>query len=101
MGSALRFRLVLAMVAGFAVACHRIPQTVGPLTQDVYVWQRVWSAGAQTALEQAREPLHSCVVLAAEISVANPVPKITRPALDYGALRAAGKPIGLAIRIDP
>ena len=72
------------------------------LEQDAYVWQRAWTPQVRAALvESGAADLRSFAVLAAEVNVAVSPPKIVRPAVDFAALAATGKPIALAIRVDP
>jgi len=72
-----------------------------PLPQRAYVWQRDWNAPVAAALERSKDTLSGCVVLAAEIEWKNGAPHPIKPRLDHAALRAYGKPVGLAMRIAP
>lgn len=45
--------------------------------------------------------MQSFVVLTAQIALTDRAPNITRVAIDYSALRATGRPIGIAIRVEP
>jgi hypothetical protein len=67
----------------------------------VYVWQRAWSAHVRAAVEQGRETMQTFVVFAGEVSLGGAKPRLVRPAIDYAALKATGRPIGLAVRVDP
>lgn len=92
-------RALLLLLAACLSACRPAPRTTGPLPQDVYVWQRAWTPEVRAGLEQARGTMEEIVVLAAQVSVGKAKP--VEPAIDYATLKASGKPIGLAMRIDP
>ena len=67
-----------------------------------YVWQRAWTPQVRAALvENGAADLRNFAILAAEVNVAVTPPKIVRPAVDFAALKATGKPLALAIRVDP
>ncbi|MEA3207067.1 MAG: hypothetical protein QOE70_124 [Chthoniobacter sp.] len=90
-------RLALGFVI-LAAGCRPVPQKAGPLVQQAYVWQRVWTPEVRAAIELA-QPMEGFGVLAAQGSLAEK--KVTRPALNYAALKATGKPIALVIRVEP
>jgi hypothetical protein len=85
-------------VALLTASCRPAATTSGPLAQQAYVWQRVWTPEVRAALEQA-QPMEGFGVLAAQVSLADG--KITRPSLDYAALIATGKPLAPVIRVEP
>jgi hypothetical protein len=70
-------------------------------THDAYVWQRQPSPALAAALRSSRDHINTCCLLASEISWHGDAPRITRPRLDHAALAALGKPIALALRINP
>lgn len=73
----------------------------GPFPQEAYVWQRSWTPevfAAITAAGQASD-LDALVVLAAEVDLSTRPPRVARTALDFAALRARDRPVGLALRI--
>jgi hypothetical protein len=93
----LKHVLLLCLAAALALgACER--RRSDPLPQDAYVWQRAWHAPVREAIARA-ERMQSLVVLAAQMSATKP--EVVRPKIDFAALRATGKPIGLAIRMEP
>jgi hypothetical protein len=67
------------------------------LPQHAYLWQRSWNDDTARALTNAAPRLDSIVALAAETSRQHNTVRIP---LDFDALRATGKPIGLALRAD-
>ena len=93
--------LLVAVSLALTTACTRRSTASGPLPQDIYVWQRVWNDQVVAALTKARELATGFAVLAAEIDLREREAKIFRPNLDYAALKAAGRPISLTIRVDP
>jgi hypothetical protein len=84
--------LVLATGAGSA------PEPL-PLPQDVYVWQRAWTDSVTTAVATRGGGFGELIVLQAEVSWEHGSPQCARVDLDYAALRATGKPVGLALRL--
>jgi hypothetical protein len=88
---------VLLLAAALGAGAGRADD--GTLSQDVYVWQRAWSEPVRTAVAERARAFDRIVVLGAEVSLRPKNPEIIRPAIDYAALRAAGRPIGLALRI--
>jgi hypothetical protein len=89
----------LLICAVLLAACRPAPRAMGPLPHEVYVWQRVWTPEVRAGSEQARGSMERVVVLAAQMSVEKVKP--VEPAIDFAALKASGKPIGLAIRVEP
>jgi hypothetical protein len=67
------------------------------LQHEAYVWQRIWNAPVHDAVSTAATVLDGFVVLAAEVTTAQTI----RVTLDNVALRATGKPYGLALRVGP
>lgn len=99
---------VVGLVAAAMVVCYfcdfhtTIERQDGPFTHEVYVWQRRWDAAVSKAVEQAAAQASSFSVLAAEVSWKDGrLDDVARAAIDYGSLKAVGKPIGLALRIGP
>jgi len=73
-------------------------RTIGPLPQEVYVWQRSWGPEVRHSLRQAPD-LARFVILAAEVDLSTDPPRVSRATYDAEALKAAGRPVGLAVRI--
>jgi hypothetical protein len=76
-----------------------LPLPAFSFTQDVYVWQRAWTDAVQAALTNECSSFTNVVVLAAEISWKNKQPVLARVPLDYPALKATSRPVGIALRI--
>jgi hypothetical protein len=72
-----------------------------PLSRRAYVWQREWTPAVGTAMNQAAPHLDAFIVLGAEVAWKNGEPHVLRPPVDWVAVRTAGKPLGIALRIDP
>src|SRR5688572_17039213 len=81
--------------------CDRTPMQTGPMPHDVYVWQRAWNDHVREGLTTARGSMQTFVVFTGQITFGGDVPKIVKPTIDYAALAGLGRPIGLAIRVDP
>ncbi len=82
-------------------SCSEREQSAEPLRQWAYVWQRAWTPAVSAAIRQAAPKLDGFVVLGAEIAWKDGKPHVLRPPLDWAVLRETGKPIGIAMRIDP
>lgn len=94
--------LIPTIVAVLASAgCSRVPRSSGPLPRQVYIWQRVWNPQVESAIAEARDGVDGFAVLVAEIDLRPRTPKIDRPDVNFAALQAAGRPVALALRIDP
>lgn len=93
--------LLLTGVALQCGACRKVPLDSAPLPQRAYVWQREWTPSIADAVVEAGPKLDGFVVLGADISWRDGQPRVLRPAVDWAALRESGRPIGIAMRIDP
>lgn len=76
-------------------------RTAGALTQEGYVWQRVWTPQVRAGVAEARGKFSGLTVLAAEVDWRDQQPAITRPKLDFSLLASLGIPISLAMRLGP
>ncbi|MGB8168281.1 MAG: DUF3142 domain-containing protein [Chthoniobacteraceae bacterium] len=81
--------------------CGKIPRDASPLPQRAYLWQREWTPEIATKVREASPRLDGLVVLGADFSWKDGQARVLRPALDWAALREGGKPVGIAMRIDP
>ena len=77
------------------------PRAIGPFPQEAYVWQRDWTPAVREAISSNSNPFSRLVVLAAQVSPADPHAPIVRVPIDYATLRESKVSIGLAIRIGP
>ena len=75
------------------------PQTVGSLPHEVCVWQRNWDNSVNVAITQAKPQIAGLCVLGSEIAWRQNHPQIARAKIDYGALRKAGLPVGMVLRV--
>ena len=73
----------------------------GSLTNEVYVWQRVWNEPVREAVIAHATNFTSLVVLAAEVTWRDKKPAVTHVAVDYPTLATTHTPVGLALRIGP
>lgn len=95
--------LVLAVLSVLAVLVflfwrERPTRASGPLPQEAYVWQRAWGPEVRASLARTSD-LAGFVVLAAEVDLSTDSLRVSRAAWDADALRATGRPVGLAVRI--
>ena len=82
-------------------SCGDAGRSAAPVGQWAYVWQREWTPAVGSAIRQAAPRLDGFVVLGAEIAWKDGHPNVVRPPVDWAVLREIGKPIGIAMRIDP
>lgn len=95
--------LTAAILTGVAVSMLRpaaLQWTTGPLQHEAYVWQRRWDTAVTDAVRSPRELAALCV-LHTELSFDGGRRTLARADVDYTALRDAGVPVGLALRIGP
>ena len=76
-----------------------VRRVTGPLPNDVYVWQRVWTEPLHQALEQHATPFSELVVLAAEVVGSGRSARVVRVPVDYAFLSQVNRPVGLALRV--
>ncbi len=97
-------RHLLLSAAAFAFllgACRQVPFDATPLPQRAYVWQREWTPEVAANVREAAPRLDGLVVLGADIAWKDGQARVLRPAVDWVALREGGKPLGIAMRVDP
>lgn len=68
-------------------------------TREAYIWQRHFDDEVVESVRVLAPQLDGVCVLAAEVSW-KPTPDVVRSAVNYKALAALGKPVGLALRIN-
>lgn len=73
----------------------------GRMSQEVYVWQRVWTEPVLHAVVHEATNFSRIVPLAAEVTWNQGELKVARAGLNFEALRLNRQPIGLALRIGP
>ncbi|HEX5720731.1 MAG TPA: DUF3142 domain-containing protein [Thermoanaerobaculia bacterium] len=88
----------VVLLALLALACQPRERAAGPLPQEAYVWQRAWTPAVREAVSQASD-FAGLTVLAAEIDLSHSPLRAFRVGIDWQALRDAGRPVGLALRI--
>jgi hypothetical protein len=96
--SCLRVLVLVANAPWILAAGAAEPATV-PLSHEAYIWQRSWNNPLREALTLHASQFSGLVPLNAEITWVQKQPRLVNVALDYDALRAANRPIGLALRI--
>lgn len=82
----------------FLLAACRGERVSGPLSQEAYVWQRSWTPAVREAVSGAHG-FAGLVALAAEVDFRGELPRAVRVPPDGPALRASGRPVGVAIRV--
>src|ERR1017187_3270503 len=99
--------LIAAMIGSFIfalAASELFPSAAGaamPLSQEVYVWQRVWTPQLRRAVVDHGGTFSNVVALAAEVSWNHDKPAVVRVSLDFSTLALTKSRIGLALRIGP
>jgi len=77
------------------------PRASGHLHQEVYVWQRAWNEPVLAAITGQATNFAQLIALCAEVTWQRGQPSVIRVPLKHDALRQAGRPCGLALRIGP
>ena len=85
---------LLALAFGLARSSVLPPR---PVSQDAYVWQRVWTPALLSALRDSRDVVAGWRVLAAETDASGTLRPI---AVNWNALAVTGRPVIAVIRID-
>ena len=91
-------RATFLLVFGLLGAACGTDRAAGPLRQETYVWQRSWTPAVRDAVRQAGDDFAGLIVLAADVDLRNPKPRVIRVPLDGEALR--GKTVGAAVRMS-
>ncbi len=78
-----------------------MPVPLPAATRELYVWQRQSGPEVVEALNAFQPQVDGVCVLAAEVSWTGGRRQVVRTGLDYAALSALKKPVGLALRIGP
>ena len=92
----------LALVAvAWATGASRGARAAGPMPQEAYVWQREWTDGVREGIARGAGRLAGFVALHTEVSFSGRAPRRVVVPLDGDALRACGRPVGLALRVGP
>lgn len=87
-----RVALVVAMT-GLAACGHAFQ----PLTNDAYIWQRVWTPAVTQAMQESAADIRQWRVFAAQTDQAGRL-QIFHP--DIASLTSSAKPVMLVLRID-
>ena len=93
--------LASGLIAGLAWVLwpRGVQRSRGVLPQSVYVWQRAWREPVRRAIEEEGTNFSGIVALGAEVTWEHGQARVARVSPDYEALRATGRPIGVALRI--
>jgi len=94
----LNFRLPLAAFVACMI-CFR-SRALPPLGQEAYVWQRAWNNSVVRAVTNHGSAFTNLIVLEAEVAWNKINPELMRAHVDYAALKATRRPIGIALRVD-
>jgi len=95
-------KVVLAFISVAIGAGYPWPTFAAqPLPNEIYVWQRAWSAPVREAVAQHAANFSETAVLMAEVTWKNKIPQVTRVAVDFPTLEKISKPVGIVLRIGP
>lgn len=78
---------------------REVPRISGTLSQETYVWQRLWNEPVRSAVKQASPVMERFNLLVAEIFWSKGRPRLTRVEPDWQAMKQSGRPVGLSLRI--
>ncbi len=88
-----------AAVAALALWPHTAPRAQGTLRHEAYVWQRAWTPAVHEALRQAQERMAGLTALGTQVTWRDGAAEVVRVPVDFAALKDAGVPVGLALRV--
>ena len=91
--------LKLVIFFFLTVTAARAADAENPLPHEAYVWQRVWNSSVVEAVTNHGAAFSNLVVLRAEITWRDGHPEVIPARVDYSALVAARRPVGIALRI--
>ena len=74
-------------------------KTISALPHEAYVWQRVWNNSVVEAVTNHGSAFSNLVVLRAEVAWRDGKPDLIPAHVDYAALAATHRPVGIALRI--
>lgn len=80
-------------------SCSPAKRSAGPMSQDVYVWQRAWTEPVRAATRLRGTNFTEVIALHAEVGWKAGRPVVTRVPLDFGTLGRSGARVGLALRV--
>jgi len=83
----------------FCVIATAARTEAASLPQDAYVWQRVWNEPVVEAVTNHGAAFSNLVVLRAEIVWHDTNPEVIPVRLNYAALAATHRPVGIALRV--
>jgi hypothetical protein len=72
-----------------------------PLPDQVYVWQRAWTAPVCEAVGEHATNFTETAVLLAEVSWKNKIPQVAHAEVNFPALAKTACPVGLVLRVGP
>jgi len=98
---ALFLRLAPVAAAFVFPACQRPAPTDEALPQRGYLWQRDWTPAVTAGLAEVRGHVNGVIVLGAEIHWNGAAPRVVRTNIAWPAVRTAGLPCAVAIRVEP
>ena len=99
----MRFVLLLWCLV-LPLACSReepARREHGPVSQEIYIWQRQWTQETTEALRQVNGLGNGFLPLAGQLTWTEAGSSMVWSKLDWAALKQGGKSVGLALRIDP
>src|ERR1041385_3502034 len=91
----LKFASSLLLMAAVAYATD--PKETLP--HEAYIWQRAWNDSVVEAVTNHGAAFSNLVVLRSEIAWRNGTPDVIPARVNYSALAATHRPVGIALRI--
>jgi len=93
-------KLLAAFLFIFATSIRGFSANLPSLPHDAYVWQHAWNDSVVEAVTNHGPAFSNLVVFKAEIVWRNGQPEVIPARVDYAALAATHRPIGIALRVN-
>lgn len=91
--------LILLLVTSVVRLFSSEPKTNASLPHEAYVWQRAWNESVVEAVTNYGPAFSNLVVLQGEVVWRSGKPDLIPARVDYAALAATHRPIGIALRV--
>ncbi|MFC1812328.1 DUF3142 domain-containing protein [Thermodesulfobacteriota bacterium] len=92
--------ILVATLSVFLNLSQSIQWHQRPLSNEIYIWNYLWNEKVSNILKQAAPQTSRFLALSAEVLWKTGQASVKRVPIDYNALKATKKPVGLCLRIE-